>query len=934
MELADLVAGRLGRRGTLVALESGSRNWTYPELDQITARRAAQLRRLCPEGGRVVLIGDHTAEALIWALAVMRSGLVHTPLNPVLPQARMHAAIRLAAPSLVLRCLPDSQAALAKLSPAVRVLSAGEVAAAAEAAEAVADTGTAPAARIAYSIFTSGSTGVPKLVNVGQAGIENLCRSQARIFGVKLGDRVLQFSSLSFDASIAEILVALYAGARLVVPPRDRGSWLGVVREYLRKNGCDLITLPPSVYSQLDDEARKAIGTVVFAGEALSEVEFRAAARYSRVLNAYGPTEGTVCFSIAELSDFTTSIGRPIEGFTARVYDRDQGSYARSGRGELVLVGQGVALGYEGLSALPSGEASPFTTVDDAPAYHSGDHVELSDGELFYLGRQDEQVKRLGHRIELAELSGRIAGLLDAPVMLLPDGTSLVLAHTAIASPEAELKARLREHLPPWEVPDVLLPLPELPLTDNGKADKAAVLALLEQARPVSDDGGNDGNDAEVVQAVVADVLGPGIDPAISIFDAGADSLALVRIQVKLSEIYGEDLVQSIFDRLNYDFSVTSFVAGLRGEAQDEGETRDHEPAPSAYATISAELAGLPAALSALRPSPAPAPARQAGRRQAVTLTGASGFIGGHLLDRLLGEGRRLTVITTSDPAKLVAAHCTRFERDPADLGDVEFLSYEDTELLARSPAGDPGSRWGPVVHCGFEVNHLLPLTRQLNGSITSTRTVVRAAAALEAPRFVFLSAASAGPRFLPLTEPALDALRDDPYSQSKLVAEEYARALTGERCRVDLLRAGLVYGHTSREQAFLRQDVFAQLLALSLRHGALPRFQGYVPVCHVDDVVTALLAAAGSADAAQASVLVQRTYSLPDLLDELDLRTDQVADPQDWLSAVTRSQAAEPSLLAALRQWLSATGWSEQVRGTGRPVIAELRQRHLKIGS
>lgn len=934
MELAALVAGRLGRRGTLVALESGARNWTYRELDRITQRRAAQLRRICPEGGRVVLIGDHTAEALIWALAVMRSGLVHTPLNPVLPPERMRAAIRVAAPSLVLRCRPESQAALAQLSPAVTVLRADEVAAAADAAEAVADTGTVPAVfastGTAYSIFTSGSTGVPKLVNVGQAGIENLCRSQARIFGVKQGDRVLQFSSLSFDASIAEILVALYAGARLVVPSRDRGSWLGVVRGYLRKNGCDIITLPPSVYSRLDDEARKAIGTVVFAGEALSEVEFRAAARYSRVLNAYGPTEGTVCFSIAELSDFTTSIGRPIEGFTAWVYDRDQGSYTRSGRGESVLVGQGVALGYEGLPALPAGEASPFTTVNGRPAYHSGDHVELSDGELFYLGRQDEQVKRLGHRIELAELSGRIARLLDAPVMLLPDGTSLVLAHTAIARSEAELKARLREQLPPWEVPDVLLALPELPLTDNGKADKAAVRALLEQAGPVGDNGDDD---EAVVQAVVADVLGPGIEPAISIFNAGADSLALVRIQVKLSEIYGQDPVQFIFDRLNYDFSVTSFVTGLRGGAQDNAKTRDPEPA-SVYATISAELAGLPAALSALRPSPAPAPARQAGRREAITLTGASGFIGGHLLDRLLDDHRHLTVVTMSDPAELVAAHCARFERDPADLGDVEFLSYEDSESLAGSPADGQDLRWGPVVHCGFEVNHLLPLTRQLNGSITSTRTLIRAAAARDAPRFVFLSAASAGPRFLPLTEAALAALRDDPYSQSKLVAEEYARALTGERCRVDLLRAGLVYGHTSREQAFLNQDVFAQLLRLSLRHGALPRLQGYVPVCHVDDVVTALLTAADSAGAARASVLVQRTYGLPDLLAELDLRTDQVTGPQDWLTTVTRSQAAEPSLLAALRQWLSATGWSEHVGGTDRPVIAELRQRHLKNGS
>lgn len=948
MELPAFVAHHLGCHGDLVALESGAQSWTYAELDQVTRERAAQLCRLCPDGGRVVLIGEHTAEALIWALAVMRAGLVHTPLNPTLPAERMGEAIRVAAPRLVVCCSPDSLTALREVGvehdEAVRVLAAEEITRAAAAAGQRGDAKAVPGSAAAYSIFTSGSTGLPKLVNVGHAGIENLCRAQTRLFGVKPGHRVVQFSSLSFDASIAEILVALYAGAQLVVPPGEGGSWLSAVGRHLRDRGCDIITLPPSVYARLDDEARKSIGTVVFAGEALSEVEFRAAARYSRVLNAYGPTEGTVCFSVAEPSRFTTSVGRPIDGYTARVYDAAQGGYAAAGRGELVLVGPGVALGYEGASAASAAsaeETGPFTTVDGSPAYHTGDEVELVDGEVFYLGRLDEQIKRLGHRIGLTELSGRVAKLLDASAVLLQDGAALVLAHTATTRQETELKAQLRAQLPPWEVPDVLLALPELPLTNNGKADKAAVRTLVQQAAdragaaddtPPADARSASGDDGAIVHGIVAGVLGVDVEPDTSIFDAGGDSLALVRIQVELSEIYGEDPVQEVFDLLNYDFSVAGFLTGLHdrsgdGTAGERGTAapQAHDPVPGVFAGVATELAALPAELAALRP----ATPRARERAAALTLTGAGGFIGGHVLDRLLDGDRRLTVVTTSDPEHLVSRHCARFERAPADLADVEFLGYEDAERLAGSGGDGPDLRWGPVVHCGFEVNHLLPLERQVNGSIATTRTLVRAAAALDAPRFVFLSAASVGPRFVPLGEEALAAVRD-PYSQSKFVAEGYAGALSGDRCRIDLLRAGLVYGHTDREHAFLERDVFAQLLRLSLRHGALPRLAGRVPVCHVADVATALLAAADAQGAAEESVLVHRTYDVEELRDELGFEAHQVVDAQEWLTTVTRAGTAELPLLAALRQWIGAAGWGERVHATDRPIIRDLRRTHL----
>ncbi|WP_405427873.1 AMP-binding protein [Streptomyces erythrochromogenes] len=898
MDLSTLLAHHLGARGGQPALESGARTWSYADLDRVTRDRAAQLRRLHPQAVRVALAGEHTAEALVWALAVMRAGLVYTPVNPGLPPERMREAMLVARPDLVLCCTPG---AMREQDIGRRVVTMDE-----QAGEPSAEPGERPASwpvhEVAYSVFTSGSSGLPKLVNVGHRGIEALCRAQAHLFGIEAGHRVIQFSSLAFDASIAELLVTLYAGGTLVVPEWDGGSWVNAVGRYLAEHGCDVITVPPSVYARLGDEARKAIGTVVFAGEALSEVEFRAAARFSRVLNAYGPTEGTVCFSVAEPHRFTTSVGRPIDGYEALVRDRERNAYAPAGRGELVIVGDGVALGYEGLEPTDG----PFTTVDGTTAYHTGDEVELRDGEVFYLGRLDDQIKRLGHRIALSDMEGRLSRLLGSRVAVLTQGDSLVLAHSATDRPEPELKTWLRELLPNWEVPDVLLSVPEIPVTHTGKADKDALRALAQHAGGGAPPEAPDRATAQtVVSDLVEETLGTRIAPDTSFFDAGGDSFGLVQLQVKLARLYGEEHVQKAFDLLNYDFTVAGFLAAL-GDRPQPAES----PVPSVYRTVSAELAELPATLGALRREADSDP-------RAVTVTGAGGFIGGHVLNRLLGTGRPLTVVTTSNPRRLVERLSTRFGRPQADFADVRFLTYGDLEAAA----GDAGG-WGAVVHCGYEVNHVLPLERQLKGSVAATRSLVRAAAERGAHRFVFVSAASVGQEFLPFTEDTLAAV-GDPYSQSKCVAEAYVEALDGDTCRVGLLRVGLVYGHAPGDAAFLDDDVFANLLRISKAQGVLPRLTGLVPVCHVADIADSVLAAATGAAQEQRSVLVQRTYGIDELRAELgDVR---LVSPQEWLTTVTEAGTADTRVLAALRLWLNEPGWTEPVRTTCRPIIREL---------
>lgn len=887
IDLPTLVGRCLADRGDRVALEAGPEAWTYDELDRETRSRALTLRRAVPEGGRVILIGEHTADALISALAVMRSGLVYTPVAGQLPAERMGEALDVASPALVVCCTPDAADRVRLARPASRIVLAGELV---DPAVDPAVDRESPGPPIAYSIFTSGSAGRPKLVNVGHRGVVGLCHAQAAIFAVTPGQRVLQFSSLSFDASVAEILVTLFAGATLVVPARVGNSWVAAVAHYLCEHGCDLVTLPPSVYARLDEAARRKVGTVVFAGEALSRVEYEQAARHSRVFNAYGPTEGTVCFSVCEPTEFTSSVGRPIAGYSAYVYRAtDGGRYATSGRGELVIVGEAVALGYDGADDA----AGPFTRVEGTPAYHTGDEVELRDGEVFFQGRIDDQVKRLGHRLNLTDVGHRLSDLLQARAIAFMHDGSLVMAHTASGWTVERVRELCAEALPPWEAPDLVLCLDHMPLTVAGKADTNALRALADEAVSRAQTGTETA--VQATRRVVTQALGAPIDDDVSIFDAGGTSFTLVQIQVALAEQFGEEPVQQAFDRMDYDFSIAAFVSAIEGVASPS-------PTREVVESVAVDVASL-----------CPAGARRRG--DGITVTGAGGFIGGHVLDRVLGAGGPVTIVTGTDPDRLVARHATRFGRPSSDYTDLRFLRYDEVEY-----GSEP---WGTVVHCGFDVNHVLPLAWQMKTSVVSARAMVRAAAAHHAHRFVYLSAASVGSRFLAFRTETLDAIAD-PYSQAKFVGEAYVEALAGEVCTVDILRAGLVYGHRTNEAGLLSDDVFASLLRLSARHGILPRLAGLIPVCHVDDVVDAMLV--GGDAPGRREILVHRTYDLDSVREEIGLDTVPVVDPSEWLRVVAASGDAAPAVVAGLRMWLREdVGWQKASARTDRPILAEL---------
>ena len=394
------------------AAPDGHVSLTYRELNARANRLARRLRTLgIGTEDRVALCAQASLTRLVAIIAVLKAGGAYVPLGPSFPPALLRTMATTCGARLVLAD-PDLVANLSGEGLQVEPLTELSPVLASPIAEG-GDSGNlddlADPGNLAYLIFTSGSTGLPKGVSVTHRSLQHLVESQIKAFRIDHQSSVLQFASLSWDASVSEVFTALLAGARLCMTPRR----LRVPsRDLLNLMECwriTTVTLPPSVLSALPAHQLRALETLVSAGEACSA---DLAARWlqgRRFLNAYGPTEITVCATIAEV---TAARGKPSIGRAmgrARVYILDAGQRPTpvGVAGELCVGGPGVARGYW---AQPRTTAAcfvpdPFSNTRGQRLYRTGDLARfLSNGEIEFLGRVDEQVKVRGFRIEPGEI--------------------------------------------------------------------------------------------------------------------------------------------------------------------------------------------------------------------------------------------------------------------------------------------------------------------------------------------------------------------------------------------------------------------------------------------------------------------------------------------------------------------------------------------------
>ncbi|GLZ81731.1 hypothetical protein Afil01_65380 [Actinorhabdospora filicis] len=640
----------------------------------------------------------------------------------------------------------------------------------------------------AYVIYTSGSTGRPKGVVVGRAALDFFVSAAIPRYGITAADRVLQFAPLHFDAAVEEIFCTLAAGATLVIRDESALESPAAFLSFVEGREITVLDLPTAYWHELvyaldagTAVLPSCVRTVIIGGEAALPERvrqwFAAVGTGVRLINTYGPTETTVVCLAADLSPedgATVPIGRPLPGVRAFL-----------GPGEELLIGgPGLASGY---LERPELSVARWTELGGVLLYRTGDRVREHVGDpvtVGYVGRVDDELKISGHRIHPQEVE---AALLTHPSVreaaVVPqsaNGRISLTAHVVSTVDAGELRAHAAARLTGPAVPRIHL-VAALPRTPSGKIDRRALAASEITAEPVTGSAGE-----RLVAGIWAEVLGaPVTDPAADFFALGGGSLQAVAVAARLSAALGRPIGATLL------FAHPT-VAGLT----------------IALSTPDVSPAGDTMLADSVLPAHDLGPAASGDR---ILLTGATGFVGAHLLDALSTRDAEIVCAVRGGASRLAEAARRHGLPEP-----------KATVVAADFPAAPEGA-FAEIWHCAAEVS----LTRGY--ASMRAANVLTVAALLESAlrhrsRFHQVSTVAVGAGLAELPEdfvPAHDGLRDG-YQRGKWAAEELVRQAIGRGLRATVHRLGRVTGGTERPY-INPADLVWRLVRAGLTVGALP---------------------------------------------------------------------------------------------------------------
>ncbi|MDB4922054.1 non-ribosomal peptide synthetase [Mucilaginibacter sp.] len=425
--ILDAFDGQVKQTPNATALRCEGEDISYYELFTRANKLASYLTgKGLKVNEKVGVMAGRSAVQITGLLAVLKVGGCYVPLDPDYPQERLNFIIEDSGITMV---ITHSRFAGISLGKELEIITAD-----AEAADidncsfAKPDIKISPDAA-AYMIYTSGSTGLPKGVVLSHSGLLNMVQQQISIFKVTARSRVLQFASPGFDASISEYFMALACGGCLVMTSKDTLVPMPQFNRLLADEGITHVTLIPGFLAMLPYEPLPQLTGLIVAGEACSIDLMRKWAVGRDFFNAYGPTESTVCTSIAicNPNNEQITIGRPIGNILVYILD-DNGNISPVGiPGELYIGGRGLAIGYHNRPELNK-EKFKLLNIDKRSLvrlYRSGDRARfLPNGEIEFLGRIDEQVKIRGFRIEPGEIESVLRShplVKDAAVVINED---------------------------------------------------------------------------------------------------------------------------------------------------------------------------------------------------------------------------------------------------------------------------------------------------------------------------------------------------------------------------------------------------------------------------------------------------------------------------------------------------------------------------------
>ncbi|TDB56913.1 non-ribosomal peptide synthetase [Photorhabdus khanii] len=491
----QLFEQQVQRTPNATALVCGAETLSYAELNRRANRLAHELiaQGVIP-AQRVALCVSRSASMMIGLLAILKAGGAYVPLDPAYSGDRLSGILSDATPVMV---VADAMGRTALGQDALKGLTVLEPDTDWGQPDSNPQVLSLHSRQLAYVIYTSGTTGVPKGVMVEHRGVINLAIDHIERLGVKPDSRVSQFASMSFDASVADIVMAYGAGAALHILSDDIRYDRQALWHYLDEQRITHLTLPPAVLQNAHElPPLQTHLTLILAGEALGSALLQSLAGRYNTFNIYGPTEATVAVMAwhcpADYHGEEIPIGRPINNTRIYLLDARGQPVPRGAVGELYLGGVGVARGYLNRPDLTAERFldDPFSAIPGARMYRTGDLARyLSDGNLIYVGRNDQQVKIRGFRIEPGEIEARLMeypSVRESLVITDGKGEDKRLVAYVVAEAEEELAQHLRSHLsarlPEYMIPSAFVRLDAFPLTRNAKLDRRALPAPDEKA--------------------------------------------------------------------------------------------------------------------------------------------------------------------------------------------------------------------------------------------------------------------------------------------------------------------------------------------------------------------------------------------------------------------------------------------------------------------
>jgi amino acid adenylation domain-containing protein len=555
------------------AVDDDTISWSYSELVDRACRVAAAIRPHAGRGKIVAIIAEPSAPTLAAMLGVMLSGAAYVPIDPALPRRRVAQILDDCRASAVL-----TRGARENLPTNRPVFSVDDLPTADESRAPQIEPGD-----LAYVMYTSGSTGMPKGVMITHGGLASYAAFAASAYGINGDVTAIVSSPFAFDLSLTTLLVPLTVGRQtVIVPPSPEG----VLNTLEKVRGDVLLKITPrhlnALVTQLPSDAVVKIKTVVVGGEQLSAetvARWRSRAPDCLVFNEYGPTETVVGCCVYEVSPEAPAehevipIGVPIAGATLHVLD-EKGQLAPAGTvGELYIGGAGVARGYLGTPGLTAARFVPDPFAGGGGRlFRTGDRVRRNqDGLLIFVGRIDDQLKLRGYRVEPGEVEAILQQHPSVSVCAVVRSGQLLTAFV-VSSTEAVDSTALARHvaewLPEYMVPTRFIAIDQLPITSNGKLDRAALTArrnAREAGRLVTVPR----TEMEhLVSRVWCDLIEVDrVDIDARFLETGGDSLMLIEAAAQLQEQAGKPVPPAMF--FEYP-TVRSLAAVLSGTAHTQ----------------------------------------------------------------------------------------------------------------------------------------------------------------------------------------------------------------------------------------------------------------------------------------------------------------------------------------------------------------------------